>query len=120
MYDCVGVEDGTESLHVKVMKVKFSSRAREEGVHCQMYLKSIALGTRSGERKFGTPLLIGANLSRKIINKTQNDRDGDIWRAVNDSYCVDTEKLITIVDRILAHAYMSKKLVLVELVEYIA
>ena len=106
---CAGVADGVESLHVKVMKVKRESPARKAGVNCEMYLKSLALGTSEGQSKFTAPLIIGASLCRK--NKDPMNVEESIWRVnqVDDSHCVDIDSLICSVDKILTQAYYVKK-----------
>ncbi len=114
-----GVKDGVESLHVKVMKVARDSPARKDNVHCQMYLKSLALSTRPNGQTFPAPLIIGATMCRR--DKTPRQLEDEIWRcqSVDDTHCVDVDKLMGSVDAILSRAYMSNKSVSVELVEYI-
>ena len=118
----IDVEGSIEALHVKVMKVKRGSPAREAKVHCQMYLKSLAVANSNSAcaKTFTAPLIIDTSLCRKGRNSVI-DPLGDIWsvRKVDDSHCVDVDALVTSVDKILTQAYLNKKLVSVELVEYI-
>lgn len=113
------VPDGVDSLHVKVMKVSRDSAARKAGVHCQMYLKTLCVSTRANGHIFPSPLVIGATLCRK--DTTPRRLEDEIWHnnPIDDSNCVDINKLIHSVDIILSQAHRGKKNVSVELVEYI-
>ena len=106
------VGDGAESLHVKVMEVKMNSKARKVGVHTQMYLKSLALSSGTGE-SFGPPIFIGGDACRKRSEPTDNAESTPQERRP-----VDLGKLIALVDGVLTSAYLNRQTVKVDLVYY--
>ena len=72
-----------DSLHVTVMKVKRESKARTVGVHTQMYLKSLSLGSNSDT--FGSPIFIKGDICRhKPRSRSLWETTGDIWREPDD------------------------------------
>lgn len=115
---CAEVLDGFESLHVKVMKVVRESPARRAGVHCQMYLKSLALSVNNQPTQFAKKTIIGASSCRKGVTKTTATKPDDPW-APSERNCLDMNALITSVDRILSEAMLYNKTVQAEFVEYI-
>ena len=116
---CAEVLDGFESLHVKVMKVVRESPARRAGVHCQMYLKSLALSVNNKQpTQFAKKTIIGASSCRKGVTQTTTTKPDDPW-APTERNCLDMNALITSVDRILSEALLYNKIVQAEFVEYI-
>lgn len=93
-----------ESLHVKVMKVKHGSKARQLGVHTQMYLKTLSLSISPG--CYGEAVFIGGDSCRK-----QSD-------VPNQPRPVDLEALINLVDGVLTSAYLGKQRVKLQFVHY--
>lgn len=118
-YACIQVVgEGYEALHVKVMKVARDSPARKAGVHCQMYLKSIALSL-SDPTTFADAVVIGTNCCRNRVTKgVKTIPEEDPWQPNQDN-CVDMDALIASVDSILSKALLQNKIVRAELVEYI-
>jgi hypothetical protein len=103
------------------MKVKRDSKARTAGVHTQMYLKSLSLGSNTGS--FGQPVFIGGDICRKKTKERSAwEREGDIWRQPEDvpqqTKPVDLSSLIGLVDEVLTTAYLGKKTVKIDMVSY--
>ena len=101
------------------MKVARDSAARKAGVHCQMYLKSIALSLTDPPTTFADAVVIGTNSCRNRVTKgVKTIPEEDPWQPNQDN-CVDMDALISSVDSILSKALLQKKTVRAELVEYI-
>jgi hypothetical protein len=110
-----------DSLHVKVMKVMRDSKARAAGVHTQMYLKSLSLGSSTGY--FGQPVFIGGDICRKKSKERSRwEIEGDIWRQSEDipkqTRAVDLSALIELVDDVLTTGYLGKNILKVDMVSY--
>ena len=111
-------DDGkVESLHVKVLSVEKGSQGHAAGVHCQMYLKSLALvNTRVIPSVTREPVFFGAI---KLRPRSQLEIEGDIWRNEPNKYKrVDVHALIDLVDSVLTQAIINKLYVECQLVAY--
>ena len=102
------------------MKVARDSDARRAKVHCQMYLKSLALSVNKNDpSRFADAVIIGVSTCRIGVTQANRDKsDYDPWQPNHDK-CLDMNALITSVDSILSEAVLHNKIVQAELVEYI-